>query len=1043
MALRTKRADGIDLTDPLEQVSLAGWFAGSILLLLLATAWSIYEEVYGLRPWKTYQAQFVEAAKKHYQTKLAEAKKRLAALEGEGELDDAKQALVDAEAAFKGTEAERAALEKERNGTLAKLEKVRADLAAIRGVYQANIYAWEQADARGKDAFKKEIDRDEPTVLRLVKEMGELDGHAKKLGDQIFAFGTDKAAAEAKLNEYRAEVRKFEGLLSGMNSYSVEVRQHFVPALDQAVDRCVSCHAGAVESDLDDIAQTLATMPAFKGNLPKYTSLFRSHPGDHLKKHPPEKFGCTSCHAGDGFSLATEWESHGTHHHHEYPLLAAPPGAREPPAGASPEVAKKYGTVSKEKFGKMAEAGCNKCHLQAQDLPGAPLLSYGKQLFTEVGCIACHKAKGIWPEADELDAAIKAKAALAKGLMEATKQAKFLSDEEAKDEELRRIKSSDEITRLANLNRQEQIDLADRLRDTETRIHSLALNVKKLGPNLINVKDKLRPDWIKEWLLNPHAFSPDAKMPNFYLSEGQAEALAAYLWQNGTAPTPGHDRAAPSDAETLEKGRKLFVESGCLACHVGGSLPGQAGPLDVRTGIEGTDVKKRSFGPTLVRTGEKARFDYLARWIHDPKSLAPQTRMPNMRLSKAQSEAIAAYLAAQTEKAPPAASWSQVPAYLEDPAKAKEGFELIQRNGCYSCHNIQGRDADGKTFALDERFGRIGVELSAHGSKNLHLFDFGLIEKKVAAAHHPGVHHPNLTRYEYITYKMKNPRSFEEGRYYTSPTADEHLKMPDFKLSPEETHAIGTFVVGLVEKEVPLAYQFNDAHPHGAIHAGRNLTLKHNCITCHRIENRGGQVIDFFDKVIGAGIPASAPDGDKPRNWAPPDLYSQGRKTRPEWLFHFLKAPFNMRPLARVRMPYFELSDDEAQRLVRYFGDLDSQVFPYQTRPAAHLNAEQFAWTGDFIEKNCIKCHQLREKMPEQHIAPSLNLAAERLQPEWVADWVRDPASFIPGTNMPGFKGAFPDDRFRQIADYLQLLHTPYQPREDAPQVDIHRSESD
>jgi hypothetical protein len=36
---------------------------------------------------------------------------------------------------------------------------------------------------------------------------------------------------------------------------------------------------------------------------------------------------------------------------------------------------------------------------------------------------------------------------------------------------------------------------------------------------------------------------------------------------------------------------------------------------------------------------------------------------------------------------------------------------------------------------------------------------------------------------------------------------------------------------------------------------------------------------------------------------------------------------------------------------------------------------------------------------------PDLSLAKERLEPEWIAEWLRDPQSLSPGTKMPGFFG--------------------------------------
>jgi len=53
------------------------------------------------------------------------------------------------------------------------------------------------------------------------------------------------------------------------------------------VDRCTTCHLA-----IDKPQLALAEEP------------FTAHPGDYLTWHPPAKFGCTVCHAGQG--LATE-----------------------------------------------------------------------------------------------------------------------------------------------------------------------------------------------------------------------------------------------------------------------------------------------------------------------------------------------------------------------------------------------------------------------------------------------------------------------------------------------------------------------------------------------------------------------------------------------------------------------------------------------------------------------------------------------------------------------------------------------------------------
>ena len=71
---------------------------------------------------------------------------------------------------------------------------------------------------------------------------------------------------------------------------------------------------------------------------------------------------------------------------------------------------------------------------------------------------------------------------------------------------------------------------------------------KKVGPNLKDVRVKLRKEWVPVWLQNPQAFRPGTKMPAFWRfgtlpettpgahlrdkdGEEQIQAIAAYLWQ--------------------------------------------------------------------------------------------------------------------------------------------------------------------------------------------------------------------------------------------------------------------------------------------------------------------------------------------------------------------------------------------------------------------------------------------------------------------------------------------------------------------------------
>src|SRR5207245_8036261 len=49
----------------------------------------------------------------------------------------------------------------------------------------------------------------------------------------------------------------------------------------------------------------------------------------------------------------------------------------------------------------------------------------------------------------------------------------------------------------------------------------------------------------------------------------------------------------------------------------------------------------------------------------------------------------------------------------------------------------------------------------------------------------------------------------------------------------------------------------------------------------------------------------------------------EGEKAQPDWLFKFLRNPHMIRPITVLRMPKFNMSADDAQAIVNYFGAVD------------------------------------------------------------------------------------------------------------------------
>lgn len=94
-----------------------------------------------------------------------------------------------------------------------------------------------------------------------------------------------------------------------------------------------------------------------------------------------------------------------------------------------------------------------------------------------------------------------------------------------------------------------------------------------VGPNLKEAAQRLRPEWMFQWLKNPQAIRPDSPMPNFGLSDEEARALIAYILSNGESPRSpaavnGNEKStADPDLVKIKNGEALLKEKNCVGCH--------------------------------------------------------------------------------------------------------------------------------------------------------------------------------------------------------------------------------------------------------------------------------------------------------------------------------------------------------------------------------------------------------------------------------------------------------------------------------------------
>lgn len=620
----------------------------------------------------------------------------------------------------------------------------------------------------------------------------------------------------------------------------------------------------------------------------------------------------------------------------------------------------------------------------------------------------------------------------------------------------------------------------------------------KVGPPLDAVASKTTESFFYKWIRNPKDFRPDTRMPRFWglsnnshnfryrFADRGYDDVDGEAWANAEIYAVGRfilsESKGASGDEAIQlgdpaRGERLVVgdyeasgtlAKACIACH---DVPIRTPELrvDAARMREWVDPKtrrkygwgdrmSRQHGPSLAGVGSKVKAKWLVEWLENPRGYWHDTNMPDLRLTREEALDVAAYLMTLRneafEKLPPVAADQGVLERMAQELKVAEqafptasqalaavramtpeertlyvGKKLVAHYGCFGCHQMESfKNAT-----------PVGTELTKWGSKVVERLEFN----------HVPIEH---TRFDFAYAKLVNPRIYDLGM----PRADlpfERLKMPRFGFTRDEARDLAVFLVGLVDDPVERAAFKPDAREK-AILEGRKVVHRYNCQACHVIEGKGGDV-----------WPAIA---EKNAKWRPPDLVGQGMKTRPEWLFRFLKDPFVVRPFHSIRMPTFGLSDGEAEALVAYFAALSRAPYPFETPPSDSLTTpdggevplpapveltvqdpddrsrtmritvrtEREMAKAMFTQYSCKSCHSTDPAVPIANRAPDFRHVRDgRLRNEWIRVWLWAPLKLQPGTAMPSFyQGGKPQDpqffggsaeaQIRALADYTSHHYT-------------------
>lgn len=883
------------VNDPIVSRSTSGFILICALLLTLSLAWALWDEAFGQRPWKGIQQEFVGRYTRYLKSIKPQAGKTEAEVKESSEFQ---QLDAEAQAALEQVKPETAEIDQKVAQIQRQLNAVTDPFQNQRGHLTVIAYNIETANGSAKEKYRRQAEekRKETVEVELPAADDPKKTTAQRMNyEQLEKFYNDLRDEKAQLLGRKAELLKepterakkrddylkhhviglgpsqIDGLIRKMENFDYSILPHQISVNSaNIVDRCQVCHVG-IREPLNIKAEDLA--PDGPGKKPdSLARAFVSHPSKELLQiHNPDRFGCSGCHWGNGRATTGDVKGHGRHKYWLWPLFER----------------------------ENMEAGCQQCHAKDRVTQGAKTLNLGRDLFYERGCVGCHRYEGFDRETDALAGSRQGTTQLEdqitaneKLIREDTEAANQVTD----DAEAQRLLAHAESLRVTNsllAARKDQLNLQSKY---------LMQDQKKVGPNLKDVKLKLRKEWIPVWLKDPQGFRPQTKMPTFWRfgvdsdGEEQIKAISAYLWQESfEGPAPQQQRGDAAH------GKQLFETRGCLGCHSIGDAESPMGG---------------HFAANLQRVGEKSNFDYIVRWIHNPRErwapycpkekrdLTPEdynknskpyvfdtelnsrcpndgaelqvqnmTVMPNFRLSDADARDIATYLFSLSS--PP--SYPDA-SFMDDQNLKAKGHALIKQYGCAGCHEIKG-------FEEEQR---IGKELTVEGATPIERLDFALLTHDAEKGHDPlnlhGEHteKPWYNHKGFFEHKLADPSIYDRGK---EKDPKDRLRMPAPFLTPEWRNALTTFLLGSVGTEgsnVPRSLFFDPQDQRRQdVQNGWWVIKKYNCVGCHQIQ------VDQRTALMDVAL-YQTPEG---KDFLPPRLTSEGARVDPNWLLRFLTDP--------------------------------------------------------------------------------------------------------------------------------------------------------
>jgi mono/diheme cytochrome c family protein len=440
------------------------------------------------------------------------------------------------------------------------------------------------------------------------------------------------------------------------------------------------------------------------------------------------------------------------------------------------------------------------------------------------------------------------------------------------------------------------------------------------------------------------------------------------------------------NADKLTLAFATFERAGCYACHK----------------TKGFDVNVKKPGPILTKIDSKLTPDWVKTWIRNPRAVKETTWMPRfwynsnngskedaMR-NEVEINSIVAYLFANAEKHEFA---------VKNPPRGdgKAGEAVVKSIGCLGCHVV----GEGKRSEIGPRR-TFGQPLENVGNKTTYEWIYNWVRDP--KHYSPNTYMPNL--------RLTDAQVADVATYLSTLKAgggDQAKATPDQKAADEALFDYLKAVMPFEDAKAALAKMDPQQRQ---LELGQRAINRYGCFSCHDIKGfekaqsigtdlseEGSKLVTRLDFSFVSEIPHTSKLAWFKTKLHDPRIFDRGRV---------------LQPLEKLRMPNWDFTDDEVDRLVTAIMSFQREIQPPAALPTRSARYDSLVGGRTLVNRrNCVGCHIIETTGGEylKLVAdsslgpPRLTPEGARVQPDWLYAFLRGPIPIRPwlDVRMPTF----------------------------------------